>query len=67
MSTSDSSPTRLDPGPRVERQDGVDGLTVELPAHPPALTPLAARLLLELLALDPVDEGGPDVHHPAAA
>lgn len=65
MSTEGRSPTRLDPGPRVERPDG---LTVELPAHPPALTPLAARLLLELLALDPVDEGGPDdVHHPAAA
>lgn len=67
MSTSDSSPTRLAPGTRVERSEQPDGLTVELPADPPALTPLAARLLLELLALDPVDEGGPDVHHPAAA
>lgn len=66
MSTSERSPTRLAPGTRVERQDGPDGLTVELPAHPPALTPLAARLLLELLDLDPADEGGPGVHHPAA-
>lgn len=63
MSTSERSPTRLDPGTRVERPSG---LTAELPAHPPALTPLAARLLLELLDLDPADEGGPGVHHPAA-
>ena len=56
MSTSERSPTRLDPATRVERSDG---LVAELPPHPPALTPTAARLLLQLLDLDPGRESGP--------
>ena len=53
MSAEGRSPTRLDPATRVERPDG---LTAELPPHPPALTPTAARLLLQLLDLDPAAE-----------